>query len=168
MNDVSEQIGPSGPSIGFDTPEQEVFLNLWRTFDRLKTIEAETFSRFGLSAQQYNTLRLLESVSPESMPTLALGARLISRAPDMTRLLDKLAARGLLERERRSENRRVVDVRLTPRGADLLRELEEPVRECHRQQLGHLDARSQQTLIQLLKAARAPHEDAAQLSLVDA
>ncbi|MBX3438916.1 MAG: MarR family transcriptional regulator [Planctomycetaceae bacterium] len=152
----------------FDSPQQEAFLNLWRTYDRLKVLEDELFGPVGISAQQYNTLRLLQSVYPESLPTLAIGARLISRAPDMTRLLDKLEQRGLLQRERRPENRRVVEVTISPAGLDLLKELDKPVLECHRKQLGHLDAKSLKELARLLQAARAPHEDAENLSLVDA
>ena len=65
----------------FDSPEQETFLNLWRTYDCLKALEDELFSSYQLSAQQYNALRLLRSVHPASMQTLALGKRLISRGP---------------------------------------------------------------------------------------
>ena len=147
--------------------EQEVFLNLWRTYDRCKSLEDEVFNQVGLSAQQYNTLRLLRTVHPDSMPTLVLGSRLISRAPDMTRLLDKLEQRGYLARERRPENRRVVEVTITEAGLRLLDELAEPVRECHRRQVGHLSAAQLRQLAQLLKAARLPHEVAGSLSLVD-
>ena len=56
----------------FDSLEQEVYLNLWRTYDRLKFLEDEVFGRVGLSAQQYNALRLLRSVHPDAMPTLVL------------------------------------------------------------------------------------------------
>ncbi len=151
----------------FDSPEQEVYLNLWRTYDRLRMIEEELFNRHELSAQQYNALRLLKSAHPGTLPTLAIGRRLISRAPDMTRLLDKLEQRGLLTRERRDDNRRVVEVGITRAGLDLLQELEGPIVECHRRQLGHLDARALQTLTRLLQAARQPHEDAERPSLVD-
>ncbi|PQO25152.1 MarR family transcriptional regulator [Blastopirellula marina] len=151
----------------FDSLEQEVFLNLWRTYDRLKAFEEQVFGNAGLSAQQYNTLRLLKSVYPDSMPTLVLGSRLISRAPDMTRLLDKLEQRGLLSRERRPENRRVVEVTVTPPGLALLEELSSEVRECHRKQLGHLSPDALRQLASLLKEAREPHEDETNLSLVD-
>lgn len=151
----------------FDSLEQEVFLNLWRTYDRLKAFEEEVFSKAGLSAQQYNTLRLLKSVYPESMPTLVLGSRLISRAPDMTRLLDKLEQKGLLQRERRPENRRVVEVTITEEGKQLLRDLSSQVEQCHRKQLGHLSPEALRQLAALLKEAREPHEDVANLSLVD-
>ena len=144
----------------FDSVEQEAFLNLWRTYDRLRALEEGLFSQFDLSAQQYNALRLLRAVHPQSMPTLALGSKLISRAPDMTRLLDKLETRELVCRERRSENRRVVEVAITDAGLQLLKQLDAPVQACAKQQLGHVDGRSLQALIDLLHRARAPHEDA--------
>jgi DNA-binding MarR family transcriptional regulator len=151
----------------FDSVEQEAFLNLWRTYDKLKALEDVLFSEHGLSAQQYNTLRLLRSVYPEPMPTLALGARLISRAPDMTRLLDRLEERGLIRRARRAENRRVVDVFITQDGLDLLEDLTSAVRECHRRQLGHLNESELDSLIQLLKRAREPHERLDETSIAD-
>lgn len=151
----------------FDSLQQEVFLNLWRTYDRLKAVEDETFGQFGLSAQQYNTLRLLRSVSPGTMATLDLGRRLISRAPDMTRLLDRLEQRGLLSRQRLAENRRVVAVQITQAGLELLDKIQLAVLECHRRQLGHLDETTLRQLADLLKAARQPHEDADNLSFID-
>ena len=155
------------PRPKFDSLEQEVFLHLWRTYDRLKLFEEDVFGQVGLSAQQYNTLRLLRSVHPAPMPTLELGSRLISRAPDMTRMLDRLEQRGLLSRERRKENRRVVEVSITPQGLKLLDEIQESVQECHTRQLGHLSKKSLGQLVELLKAARRPHEDVENLSFVD-
>src|SRR5436309_4682082 len=93
---------------GFDSLEQEVFLNLWRTYDRLRALEDELFGSHGLTPQQYNALRLLRAAYPGKVPTLSLGSKLISRAPDITRLLDKLNERGLIDRERPAGNRRVV------------------------------------------------------------
>src|SRR4051812_50152924 len=89
----------------FDSPQQEVFLSLWRTYDRLRGLEDELFGRHGLTAQQYNALRLLKAAHPSKVPTLHIASRLISRAPDITRLLDKLTERGLGERERAAEDR---------------------------------------------------------------
>src|SRR6516225_7836423 len=134
----------------FDSLHQEVFLSLWRTYDRLRTVEEELFARFDLTPQQYNALRLLAAAQPKTIRTLDLAARLVSRAPDITRLLDKLAERGLIVRDRPAANRRVVDVGITPAGAALLRELRDPLRRCHLRQLGKLAA--------LLHAARKPHE----------
>src|SRR3954463_14348550 len=104
----------------FDSPEQEAFLNLWRTYDRLRALEDELFARFELTPQQYNLLRLLKAARPEPVPTLALAERLVSRAPDVTRMLDKLEARGLIARTRSAEDRRSVLVGVTDRGLDLL------------------------------------------------
>lgn len=143
----------------FDSLHQEAYLNLWRTYDRLKVMEDELFSRFDLSAQQYNALRLLEASHPLTIPTLTLGARLISRAPDMTRMLDRLEERGLVHRERRPENRRVVEVGITPAALELLSELSEAVQDCHQRQLGHLSAADLKRFVELLHEVRAPHED---------
>jgi DNA-binding MarR family transcriptional regulator len=143
----------------FDCPEQEVYLNLWRTYDRLRALEDALFGEHDLTAQQYNALRLLKAAHPEAVPTLQLAGRLISRAPDITRLLDKLEARGLVRRDRPPDNRRVVEVKITDAGVGLLKQLSRPVRECARRQLGHLSAEQQRQLVELLRAARSPHED---------
>jgi len=142
----------------FDSLAQEVYLSLWRTYDRLKAFEDELFSDYGLSAQQYNTLRLLEAAAPTAITVQHLADKLISRAPDMTRLLDRLEDRGWIARLRPPENRRVVQVTLTPSGQSLLEALSLKVQACHSRQLGHLTKTQQQQLIQLLAAARQPHE----------
>lgn len=142
----------------FDSPEQEVFLQLWRTYDCLMAIEADLFSRHDLSSQQYNVLRLLQAGPPEGMQTMELGRLLISRSPDMTRMLDRLEKRGLIERVRQAVNRRVVLARLTPAGQLLLRQLAGDVVQMHQRQVGHLAADQQRQLVKLLKLARAPHE----------
>ena len=143
----------------FDSLEQEAFLNLWRTYDRLRNEEDRLFGRYELTPQQYNALRLLRAERPDSLPTLALAERLVSRAPDITRLVDKLAQRGLVDRERPADNRRVVRVQITAAGLALLDELAGPVRDCHARQLGHLSREGLQQLIGLLRDARQPHEE---------
>ena len=165
MNDMqappSLSVEISGPQPGrqkFDSLEQEAYLNLWRTFDRLKAIEEQVFAAFELSAQQYNALRLLNEASPAPLPTLSVSARLVSRAPDITRLLDRLESRGLVQRQRRADNRRVVQVGITPAGRALLEEMHLAVEACGRRQLGHLTPDCLESLVALLKEARAPHE----------
>src|SRR3954471_23482244 len=91
----------------FDSLEQEAFLNLWRTYDRLRAVEEELFGRYDLTPQQYNALRLLNGVAPAKVRTLDLAGRLVSRAADITRLVDKLEQRGLVARDRPADNRRV-------------------------------------------------------------
>lgn len=152
---------PSAPTHRrFDSPEQEAFLGLWRTFDRLRAMEEELFARYDLTPQQYNALRLLRGAHPDTLRTTDLTERLVSRAPDTTRLLDKLAERGLIERRRSEANRREVRVGITAAGGTLLDELQEPLRACHARQLGHLTRAELRDLTALLRAARLPHEDA--------
>ncbi|MFO0809781.1 MAG: MarR family transcriptional regulator [Gemmataceae bacterium] len=142
----------------FDSAEQETYLSLWRTFDRLRAVEDEFFAGYELTAQQYNALRLLRAAHPDALPTLTLAERLVSRAPDITRLVDKLEVRGLIRRERLADNRRVVHVGITTRGLALLSEIAEPLRACHQRQLGHLSSSALKQLTRLLHDARIPHE----------
>jgi DNA-binding MarR family transcriptional regulator len=141
----------------FDSPQQEAYLALWRTYDRLRAFEDELFARFDLTAQQYNLLRLLRAAR-EPVPTLSLAERLVSRAPDVTRMLDRLEERKLLTRTRSEKDRRAVLVAISDRGCQLLDDIAEPLRECHEKQLGHMSGAELKSLIALLKAARAPHE----------
>jgi DNA-binding MarR family transcriptional regulator len=142
----------------FDSPQQEAYLALWRTYDRLRAIEDDLFARFDLTAQQYNLLRLLRASHPKPVPTLALAERLVSRAPDVTRMLDKLEERKLLTRRRSEKDRRAVLVAISGRGRGLLDEIADPLRECHERQLGHMSGAELKSLIGLLKSAREPHE----------
>lgn len=150
----------AGSGRHFDSLEQEVFLNLWRTYDRLRALEDDLFSRYRLTPQQYNLLRLLRAAQPATVPTLTLARRLVSRAPDITRMLDKLELRGLVRRDRPADNRRTVRVAITRAGLELLQALRDQVRDCHARQLGHLPAKDLKALSALLKAARTPHEEA--------
>src|SRR3989440_10175529 len=78
----------------FDSPQQETYLNLWRTYDRLRLIEDELFGRHELTAQQYNALRLLKAAHPRRGPTLGFGGRPGSRAADITGVGGKLVGGG--------------------------------------------------------------------------
>lgn len=143
----------------FDSPQQEAFLNLWRTYDRLRIEEDRLFAAVDLTPQQYNALRLLRGEGDAGLPTLTLAQRLVSRAPDITRLLDKLEERKLIRRHRPPDNRRVVEIRITPEGRALLASLDEPVRRCHARQLGHVRPADLRKLVELLQEARRPHEE---------
>lgn len=142
----------------FDSAAQEVFLGLWRTYDRLRVLEDELFATVELTAQQYNVLRLLGHAGNSAVPTLELAGRLVSRAPDITRMLDKLEQRGFIRRERDADDRRLVRVALTESGKKLIDELRVALRQCHERQLGHLSKAELKSLAELLRAARAPHE----------
>ncbi len=142
----------------FDSPLQELYLNLWRTYDRLRELEDDLFAQFEINSQQYNVLRLLRAAQPRGMATLAIGDRLVSRAPDITRLLDRLESRGWVERVRPPEDRRQVLACITAAGIDLLHRIAEPLQACHQQQLGHLTEDEVNQLTSLLHRARRPHE----------
>src|SRR4029079_244313 len=139
----------SRPTRRFDSPQQECYLHLWRTYDRLRMIEDELFLAHELTAQQYNALRLLRAEHPGGLPTLVLAGKLVSHAPDITRLVDRLEERGLVARQRMADNRRVVQIAITDAGLALLKQLDQPVRECHQKQLGHLTSSQLQSLIDL-------------------
>jgi DNA-binding MarR family transcriptional regulator len=142
----------------FDSQEQEVYLSLWRTYDRLKAIEDELFGEWQITSQQYNVLRILQAAAPDSVPTLQISNRLISRAPDITRMLDKLQQNGWVRRVRTEEDRRAVLVEITTEGLELLEKLQEPVKSLHVSQLGHLSPTDRSTLCRLLQKTRKPHE----------
>jgi DNA-binding MarR family transcriptional regulator len=151
-------VRPGGRSRRFDSAEQEAYLTLWRTYDRLRAHEDELFARFELTAQQYNLLRLLRSSHPRPVPTQVLASRMISRAPDVSRMIDRLESMGLIVRERSASDRRSVLVALAPQGERLLERIAGPLQACHRAQLGHLGRSQLRLLTELLNEARQPHE----------
>ncbi len=150
---------PSRRKPAFDSPEQEAYLNLWRTYDRLRAYEDKLFGQHDLTAQQYNAMRLLALRPTEGMPTLEVARRLVSRAPDITRLINPLVEKGWVTRTRPEGNRRMVRLTITKLGQDLLERLDEPVKACGAVQLGHLSSNDLQELCRLLRLARTPHEE---------
>ena len=142
----------------FDSPEQEAYLGLWRTYDRLRELEDALFAEWEITNQQYNVLRLLEAAHPATVPTQVVLRKLVSRAPDATRMLDRLAERKLIRRERSPEDRRVYHLAIAPAGIALLKRIAVPLRACHAEQLGHMSPEQLNALTELLQAARAPHE----------
>lgn len=148
-----------GCAIPFDSASQRVFLHLWRTYDVLRSIEDACLSDFGVSAQQYNVLRILRASHPEGVPTMQLGRMMVSRGPDITRMVDRLSKRKWVRRARPRGNRRVVKVGITAAGLDLLSEMDGAIVEMHERQLGHLKNQEKEHLIELLKIVRRPHED---------
>jgi DNA-binding MarR family transcriptional regulator len=135
-------------------PEEEVFLDLLRTTDMLTRGLVHILKAEKLSPTQYNVLRILRG-TPEGLPCGEIGLRMITRDPDVTRLLDRLEKRGLISRCRETEDRRMVMARITPDGLKLLARLDGPIEEGHRRQLGHLGKGRIRTLQELLSVARA-------------
>ena len=135
-------------------PEEAAFLDLLRTTDMLSRGPAQVLKTVGLSATQYNVLRILRG-APGGLACGEIASRMITRDPDITRLLDRLEKRGLISRRRETEDRRTVMARITPEGLTLLARLDEPVEAAHRKQLGHLGRERLRTLTELLSLARS-------------
>jgi DNA-binding MarR family transcriptional regulator len=139
----------------FQSLEQEAFLSVLRTADALTQKIAALLKPVKLSPSQYNVLRILRGAGPEGLACREVAERMITRDPDITRLLDRLEGRGLVTRSRDDKDRRVVMARITPQGQHLLAELDGPIDELDRRQLQHLGEQRLRTLIQLLESIRA-------------
>jgi DNA-binding MarR family transcriptional regulator len=134
-------------------PEEATFLDLLRTTDVLSRGLVQALKAAELSPNQYNVLRILRG-APEGLPCGEIGNRMITRDPDITRLLDRLARRGLVARKRQAKDRRTVVTRITPAGRKLLSRLDRPVQSTHRRQLRQLGRRGRETLGRLLRICR--------------
>ena len=133
--------------------EELVFLELLRTTDMLSRGIAQVLKEEDLSATQYNVLRILRG-APDGLACGDIANRMITRDPDVTRLLDRLEKRRLIERGRDPQDRRTVIAKITREGLKLLARLDEPVLRMHRRQLGHLGSERLQNLHLLLLEAR--------------
>ena len=111
-------------------PEEAAFLDLLRTCDLLSRGPGQVLKTEDLSATQYNVLRILRG-APEGLPCGEIGSRMITRDPDITRLLDRLEKRELIARSRETKDRRMVMARITPEGLKLLARLDAPVQQSH-------------------------------------
>ena len=143
----------------FGSLEHEVVLNVMRTAGSFRKGVSEVLKPFDLSAPQYNILRILRGAPEDGLPCNEVGERLVSRDPDVTRLLDRLEKRGMVERGRSVEDRRVVNVRITKAGHDLVDELDKPMNDVHESQLGHMKKKHMRALIDLLEKARGSNDD---------
>lgn len=143
-------------SSGASIPVQDrIFVALLQTADALSQ-EAEQFLKpAGLTGTQYNVLRILRGAEPAGLPCRGIGDRMISHDPDMTRLLDRMEKRGLISRERQTDDRRIVKTRITPRALSLLKTLDQPVHELHQRQFRHMPATRLKILNRLLEEVRA-------------
>jgi len=139
--------------------QSRVFVTLLRAADALTRGAEALLKPYRISGTQYNVLRILRGAGENGLACREVGCRLISRDPDITRLLDRMESRGLIARMRETEDRRVVRTRITAEGLRLLAELDQPVRELHRRQLRRLPAKQLQRLAELLDRAREGVEE---------
>lgn len=140
----------------FGSLEEEAILNLRRTASLLERAEAEALKPRGLSLPQYNALRILRGAGSKGLACQAIADRLIAHDPDVTRLIDRLAERGWVRRERSSEDRRVVVSRITEAGLKLIAPLDAELKDMAKALLGHLGEKRLRVLIGLLERARTP------------
>lgn len=109
----------------FKDEHQKLVLNLLFTSNWLKQKDTERFAPFGISPQQYNILRILRGAKGKAMCMHEITARMLDRAPNATRLTDKLCRKKLVVRERSEQDRRVVYLHISPEGKELLEKIDE-------------------------------------------
>ena len=134
--------------------EARVFLALLKTASGLGLEAEQLLKSSGLTATQFNVLRILRGARPAGLACRSIGDRMVSHDPDMTRLLDRLEKRGLITRERQKDDRRVVKTHITPEGLEILKPLDHPMRELHKRQFRHMPVKRLKTLSQLLEEIR--------------
>lgn len=139
----------------FRSPAEEAVVGLLLTADQLRRQLAAVIEPSGITQQQYNVLRILRGSHPEPLPTLEIAERMIERTPGITRLLDRLEAKGLVARARSSADRRCVYCRITDRGQALLASLDDAVHAVALESVSLLDADRQTELIVRLDEIRA-------------
>ncbi|HEU0052413.1 MAG TPA: MarR family transcriptional regulator [Longimicrobium sp.] len=138
----------------FPSTEEEAWLNVQRTANVLAQGLTELLKQHDLTTTQYNVLRILRGAGEKGLTAGDIGDRMITRDPDVTRLLDRLEKRGLVERWRCTHDRRVVWTRITRAGLEVIGPLDAPITALHARQLGHLGPDRLRELIDLLEAAR--------------
>lgn len=153
----------------FALPEEELYLSLIRTADVLGRGCHAVLKDAGLSPPQYNVLRILRGAGETGLPCGEIAARMVTRDPDVTRLLDRLEQRGLITRGRGIEDRRVVSARITATALDILAGIDPLMNDLHRRQLGTLSAEEQAVLLtQLMRIREALDNDPEPLAPADA
>jgi DNA-binding MarR family transcriptional regulator len=138
----------------FGSLREEAMLNVMRTADYIEQVFQEQFKSHGISQTQYNVLRILRGAGKDGLACGEVGARMITRDSDITRLIDRLERAGLAKRARPERDRRVILARITPKGLKLLRELDHPLMDLIERTLGHMQDSRLKTLVRLLEQAR--------------
>jgi DNA-binding MarR family transcriptional regulator len=145
-------------TVPFRSKSQEALITLFLTVDRVRSAAARMLEPHDVTPQQYNVLRILRGAGPEGLPTLAIARRMIERAPGITRMIDRLEGKGLVERERRGADRRCVHCRIAPVGLELLGRLDGVVDEFEREALGVLSPDELHQLTEMLTRVRLASE----------
>ena len=139
----------------FSSPAEEAVVALVRTADLLRRALTHVVEPQGITLQQYNVLRILRGANTEGLPTLEIGGRMIEQAPGVTRLLDRLQAKGLVRRQRSAEDRREIRCWIAPAGLALLERLESGMQDGARRFMAPLSAADLASFVRLLDTLRA-------------
>jgi DNA-binding MarR family transcriptional regulator len=139
--------------------EDQAFVGLQKAADALGQQAEQLMKAHGLTGAQYNVLRILRGAEPHGLACGDIAERMISHDPDITRLLDRMEKRALITRQRQQQDRRVVKTRITADGLQLLRRLDQPVRELHQRQFQHFPAARLKALKELLDQILANRTD---------
>lgn len=131
--------------------EGRLFVAILKCADGLSQDAEQLIKSHGLTGAQYNVLRILRGAEPAGLLCRGISESMISRDPDMTRLLDRMEKRDLITRERQKDDRRVIKTRITSAGLVLLKNLDQPVWELHKRQFAHMSAARMKTLTGLLE-----------------
>lgn len=138
----------------FSSLQHEAYLSVVRSASTLTDMVEDLLKPFGISGTQYNVLRILRGAGDDGLCRNELRDRMLTRMPDMTRLLDRMEEAGLVTRSRERDDRRMVLTQITARGRELLSQLDRPMNELHRKQLAQLDDAQLRSLIDLLTLVR--------------
>jgi len=139
----------------FRSRGQEVVVALLRTADLVRRAVSRAVEPHDITLQQYNVLRILRGAGDQGLPTLEIAERMIEQAPGVTRLLDRLEAKGLVRRERCRHDRRQVLCWLTRPGAELVATLDEPIDQADVEAVAMLEPEEQDRLLRMLDAIRS-------------
>jgi DNA-binding MarR family transcriptional regulator len=142
--------------------ENRLFVALLKAADAFGLQAEQLLKSAGLTGAQYNVLRILRGAEPEGLPCRGIGERMISHDPDITRLLDRMEKRALIIRERQTDDRRVVKTRITKKGLETLKALDQPVRDLHKRQFRHIPAARLKFLAEVLEEIQPPEEQCGQ------
>lgn len=139
----------------FPSLAEEVHVEMLLTAQATYRAVLVALKPFEISPSQFNVLRILRGARPGALPAGRIAERMVSRDPDLTRLLDRLEAQGLVEKSRDAEDRRVVNVRITKAGMERLVPASKATKQALRAALDPLGVRKLEQLADLLDQARA-------------
>jgi DNA-binding MarR family transcriptional regulator len=142
----------------FQSPAHEAVVGLLRTADLIRRHAAALVEPHGVTVQQFNVLRILRGAGSEGLPTLEVAERMIEQTPGVTRLLDRLEAKGLVRRQRCPKDRRQHLCWITADGLALLEKIDVLAPRAQEDSLKGLRQKDRVTFIRLLDAIRAAHQ----------